>query len=115
MYEITEEELQNSLYALYKEAWLYENVPAAERLDVFREYTAQQLAEHCYESFEDYLNDQGYNDSLYVCKDEFLGAEYLDREYIEGLLTECGINRDITKKIMESYDAYTAPEKEVER
>ena len=38
-------------------------------------------------SFEEFLWNAGYGSgSLYVCYDEFLGAEYLDEEYIKELL-----------------------------
>lgn len=98
------ENIKNLLYDLYKENWMYENVPAAERLDVFREYTTIQLTEdQPYKSFDEYISDNGYRGSLYVCKDEFLQNEYQDREYIQNLLEESGINvsRD---KIMKVYD-----------
>lgn len=90
------------LYDLYKENWMYENVPAAERLDVFREYAAIQLTEdQPYKNFDEYISENGYHGSLYVCKDEFLQNEYQDREYIQSLLEESGVNvsRDIIMKV----------------
>jgi hypothetical protein len=40
------------------------------------------------ESFNDYLFVQGFSGSLWVCFEEFLNSEYLDEEYIKGLLND---------------------------
>ena len=37
-------------------------------------------------TFEDYIDEVGYDGELYVCKDEFLGAEFLDEDYINSLI-----------------------------
>lgn len=39
-------------------------------------------------TFNDYLEEFGYDGELYVCYEEFLKAEYLDNEYICGLLKD---------------------------
>lgn len=38
--------------------------------------------------FNDYLKEFGYDGELYVCYEEFLGAEYLDHDYICSLLKD---------------------------
>lgn len=110
--EINEEILENCLYELYKQSWLYKNVPAGEQMDVLREYEKQKiLGETSAETLEDYLwETDGYHGSLYVCKGEFLAAEYLDRGYIKALLT--GGTKENVNKIMEAYDYYMDLEKE---
>jgi hypothetical protein len=37
-------------------------------------------------TYNDYLEDFGYDSELYVCYDEFLETEYLDEDYVCGLL-----------------------------
>ena len=97
---------------LYKQSWLFENIPYGEQLDVLREYEEQKiLGETSAETLEDYLwETDGYHGSLYVCKGEFLAAEYLDRGYIKALLT--GGTKENVSKIMEAYDYYMDLEKE---
>lgn len=38
-------------------------------------------------SLKDWELESGYKGSLYVCEEEFLGAEYLDKEFMKKLLT----------------------------
>ena len=43
--------------------------------------------EECDYSYNDYLSDNGYiNGEIYVCYDEFMKNEYLDKLYIKSLL-----------------------------
>lgn len=40
------------------------------------------------DSIEEYYNEQGFNGNMYVCFEEFLGAEYKDKDYIASILTK---------------------------
>ena len=44
-------------------------------------------------AFEAFEIDCGFNGSIYVCYQEFLGAEYLDEEYMKSLLSDEEFNR----------------------
>jgi hypothetical protein len=39
-------------------------------------------------TFSDHLFERGFGGSLYACQDEFLHAEYMDEEYMKGILTQ---------------------------
>lgn len=91
------------VYDLYKQDWIDEHTTPQARLKSIHEYYA--YIQECMEygdtqpdSYEDYLFDYGFDGSLYVCYDEFLGAEYLDRSYVAHLL-----NNDPV--LMAAYDA----------
>jgi hypothetical protein len=118
MNQISKEQLQNALYELYKENWLYFNMPAAEQLEVKREYIRDLLSGDIRPdaSFDEYIFENGYHGSCYVCFDEFLEAEYQDRKFIENLLFD-GRNPgldDTSKMIMQAYDEYNEPDLELE-
>lgn len=103
---INESALEDCIYEIYKENWLCENVPSAERLDIRRQYEIDFLLGEETRSFEDYIFEEGYNGMLYVCREEFLNAEYEDREFVVSLLQQAGIDKNKTDEIMEAYDAY---------
>lgn len=107
---VKEHELQDALYELYKEQWLQEQIklgalPASIREDKMAEYQIMRLQGGTYaQTLEDYLWDtDGYNGSLYVCKDEFLGAEYQDAEYVHGLMEKMQKACDPSDHIMSDY------------
>lgn len=82
--------LRKLAYQLYKQDWIETHTTANMRLFALRDYGLYKL--ECREideepmSFEAYINEYGYNGSLYVCYREFVDCEYLDRKYIEELL-----------------------------
>ncbi len=101
--------LHTSLYELYKEDWMNQNISPDDRFYTFRNYKLTQLADDEFNgSFEDYLWDNGgfLSGSLYVCFNEFLDAEYQDREYIKDLVYGADIADELKEKIMETYDFY---------
>lgn len=110
---IDEMVLHTTLYEIYKESWMYENVSPAERLDSFRRYKAISACEdNMYKSYDDYLWDNGGfgSGSLYVCFGEFMDNEYEDREYIESLIDTADIEPEYKEKILASYDYYQQEE-----
>lgn len=110
---IDEMVLHTTLYEIYKESWMYENVSPAERLDSFRRYKAISACEdNMYKSYDDYLWDNGAfgSGSLYVCFGEFMDNEYEDREYIESLIDTADIEPEYKEKILASYDYYQQEE-----
>lgn len=80
-------ELKKAAYELYKQDWLYEHVSPGRQMESLREYyEMSEEDESAYEDYDDYLFENGYNGELYVCFDEFLGAEFQDIGYMEYLL-----------------------------
>ena len=55
-------------------------------------------------SFEEYLEELGYDGECYVCYDEFLDNEYLDKEYIESLLKDKKLIRLYHKDVKENFN-----------
>ncbi len=51
--------------------------------DEYPEGTAEDIAKDIHQRFEE---DFGFGGSLWVCFEEFLGAEFLDKDYMEHLL-----------------------------
>ena len=93
--KLTEERLQELAYELYKLDWKREHITQTRELEEYRLYYLTMLEnaedEDDWDSdytFEDWLWDQGYGGELYVCYNEFLDAEYEDKEYIKYLLCE---------------------------
>lgn len=78
-------------YELYVQDWIDQHTTPASRLQSIREYYAyiqecMECGDATPDSYENYLADYGYHGALYVCYDEFCGAEYLDESYIAHLL-----------------------------
>lgn len=75
-------------YELYKIDWKYSHMITKDReMDSLKNYfeDARYFPDGDY-SYHDYLEEHGYDGELYACYDEFCETEYLDEEYIKGLL-----------------------------
>ena len=77
------ETVKRKLYEAYKQEWVEENVTAAMEEEAENEY--EELSED-YASFNDYIEENGYQGSLYVCYEEFLDCEYQDEDWIKSHL-----------------------------
>lgn len=83
-------DIRQTAYEKYQHDWMIShgirekaiNHAVQEYISVTREDRDSETA------FSDWLFDQGFDGSLWVCYAEFLGAEYQDKEYMEYLLTE---------------------------
>lgn len=81
------ENLRKAAYELYKQDWLCEHVSKERQLASIREYYEMDEEDRsAYEDYDDYLFENGYGGEMYVCFDEFLGAEFQDEGYMEYLL-----------------------------
>lgn len=88
---IPEETLKKCSYELYKVDWIGSQIKPEQLLAEYRTYLFEKEENWDYGedfSFEDYLFEFGFSGSIYVCFEEFLGAEFLDAEYMKSLLTE---------------------------
>lgn len=73
-------------YELYKIDWLRRISPDMMMDTVKNYYEGYRGYSDCY-NLDEYIFDNGYaNGCLYVCQDEFLGAEFQDREFMKSLL-----------------------------
>lgn len=76
-------------YALYVRNWIDTHTVAESRLSALRDYYIDALSSLDEDiepdDFGKWLFENGFSGSCYACFDEFLNAEYLDREYITKL------------------------------
>ena len=74
-------------YELYKVDWKHSHMITAEReMDSIKDYYEGLVDSDTEYTYNDYLEEFGYDGELYVCYEEFLDAEYLDEDYICSLL-----------------------------
>lgn len=76
-------EIRKVCYKLYKTDW-ESTVSLDQKLEAIREWGTDGKGV----SFEEFLNEYGYDGALYVCFDEFLLCEYLEKDYMLTLLSE---------------------------
>ncbi len=91
-------------YRLYMEDW--KNSHGIDRKGEMQEmiwFYKWKDAEDEDMSYEDYIEEFGYGGcgQLYVCFDEFLGAEYRDIGYIEYLLGDDELIREYRRDLVE--------------
>ncbi len=83
------EKTSQVLYEMYKVHWM-ERIASEMVLDELRNYY-EAISEYpdSYSNFDDYIFENGYCGSLYVCFDEFCQTELLDQEFMYELIGEC--------------------------
>ena len=96
-HKITNTPIRLLAYELYKRDWMKRHIPKSHEMatlfDWFSENQSDYIAdEGNYEpqSLEAFIDERGYDGSIYACFNEFLSEEYLDHVYIEGLLVDAG-------------------------
>jgi len=90
-------------YELYKMDWCKSNITPDIQMDAYKNYMEDMVenpfAENAY-SFQDYLDEFGFNGQVYACYDEFMDNEYQDIDYMKALLDN--------KEFLRIYKTYTA-------
>lgn len=72
-------------YELYKIDWKHSHMITMEReMDSLKNYY-EELEDEEY-TYEEYLEDTGYNGELYVCYEEFCDMDYHEKQYMCELL-----------------------------
>ena len=80
-------DIRKLCYELYKIDWKHSHMITKEM--------EMDLIKNCYENlacgdseytYDDYINEFGYDGELYVCFEEFCDAEYYDVDYMRTLL-----------------------------
>ena len=79
-----EKSISEVAYLKYQLNWFSKNRISFE--DVVNN-VLEYMEENPGNSLEDWELESGYMGSLYVCKDEFLDAEYRNKEFMKELLT----------------------------
>ena len=74
-------------YELYKIDWENSHMITKDRkMDSIKNYYEDLVGSDEEYTYNDYLEEFGYDGELYVCFEEFLESEYRDKEYIAHLL-----------------------------
>lgn len=96
--------LKKTLYAMYVADWKREHAVTVDmELDNMRNYLieVENSEGDFYDDYESYLNESGYDGAslMPACFDEFLDAEFTDKEYIKSLIDtdSCDENKKIYK------------------
>lgn len=71
-------------YQLYIIDWKHSHVTLEMQRESLKKYYETNDNENY--TYDEYLWDNGYNGSIYVCKEEFLHTEYMDEGYMKDLL-----------------------------
>ena len=78
-------DIRKLCYELYKIDWKHSHMITKEReMDSIKDYY-EGLIDNEY-TYEDYIEEFGYDGELYVCFEEFCDAEYYDVDYMRTLL-----------------------------
>lgn len=74
-------------YELYKVDWKRDHMITTDiEMDSIKDYYEVLIEYDADYTYEEYLNEFGYEGELYVCYEEFLDTEYQDISYIRYLL-----------------------------
>lgn len=73
-------------YELYKFDWKHSNITHEMEMDNIKDYYEGLVDSEENYTYNDYIFEFGYSGMVYACYDEFRECEYLDRDYICGLL-----------------------------
>ena len=85
--KVLEKDLKKLAYELYKMHWTREHISKEWQLAEYRGYYLTNLEDNDDNyTFEDHLEENGYDGELYVCFDEFIDEEYEDADYMSYLL-----------------------------
>ena len=75
-------------YELYKVDWKRNHITTDIEIDNIKDYYEGLVDNDTDYTYEDYVSEFGYGGRLYVCYEEFCEYEYLDKDYICGLLND---------------------------
>lgn len=75
-------------YNLYKEDWKDVHTTLEEKHQAIRDYYIESIKEGFSYSFEEYLNEFGYNGIIYASFEEFCKNEYRIKGYMKELLKD---------------------------
>ena len=73
-------------YELYKIDWKHSHITKEREMDSIKDYYEGLIDNDSEYTYEDYIEEFGYDGELYVCYEEFCDAEYYDVDYMRTLL-----------------------------
>lgn len=80
-------DIRKLCYELYKIDWKHSHMITKEReMDSIKDYYEGLIDNDSEYTYEDYIEEFGYDGELYVCFEEFCDAEYYDVDYMCTLL-----------------------------
>lgn len=80
-------DIRKLCYELYKIDWKHSHMITKEReMDSIKDYYEGLIDNDSEYTYEDYIEEFGYDGELYVCYEEFCDAEYYDVDYMRTLL-----------------------------
>lgn len=82
-------DIRQTAYEKYQHDWMISHGIGEDAFDKAVQEYISDTKEDCPEmAFSEWLFEHGFGGFIWACYDEFLGAEYQDKEYMEHLLTE---------------------------
>lgn len=93
-------------YELYKIDWKHSHgITEEKELSCIKDYynEFEEEGEDEDYSYEEYIEEYGYDGECFVCYDEFLDNEYIDGEYIEELIKDKKLIKLYRKDIKENF------------
>ena len=79
-------DIRKLCYELYKIDWKHSHITKEREMDSIKDYYEGLIDNDSEYTYEDYIEEFGYNGELYVCFEEFCDAEYYNVEYMRTLL-----------------------------
>ena len=80
-------DIRKLCYELYKIDWKHSHMITKEReMNSIKDYYEGLIDNDSEYTYEDYIEEFGYDGELYVCYEEFCDAEYYDVDYMRTLL-----------------------------
>ena len=79
-------DIRKLCYKLYKIDWKHSHITKEREMDSIKDYYEGLIDNDSEYTYEDYIEEFGYNGELYVCFEEFCDAEYYNVDYMRTLL-----------------------------
>ena len=79
-------DIRKLCYELYKIDWKHSHITKEREMDSIKDYYEGLIDNDSEYTYEDYIEEFGYDGELYVCFEEFCDAEYYDVDYMRTLL-----------------------------
>ena len=79
-------DIRKICYELYKIDWKHSHITKEREMDSIKDYYEGLVDNDSEYTYEDYIEEFGYNGELYVCFEEFCDVEYYDVDYMRTLL-----------------------------
>ena len=79
-------DIRKLCYELYKIDWKHSHITKEREMDSIKDYYEGLIDNDNEYTYEDYIEEFGYNGELYVCFEEFCDAEYYNVDYMRTLL-----------------------------